>query len=602
MKKVLSWILAFLFTVTLANFDLRPVSASGEDPIQKSFNKPSFETLKKVPAEEAEAKAIKEKIAVDSNAQKEAKKWEPAAPGVSKKDMLMKGLRQTNATTDAVLGDLYEMEPNGYLDLADTIYLDYRVHGSLGYNNYIDDMDVFKLTVSESGVLAAVGILDYLSSYTSYLRVYLYNSSGARISSSYYDSSANDVWFEYNITPGTYYIGVFNGTTDQYTGDYMYGTSYTFLTGLFEEYSTDSTLSSIKVDGISVPNFNKYVYSYNVNMPTNPSSYSITATTTDLGATYLVSYPAALPGTAYIYVTAEDGVTQSTYTLNFLQPKSSNAQLAGIQVNGNSIPNFNANTLSYTYALPANTQSVQITATKGQAGQSLAITNPVSFTGTGTVVVTAEDGVTKNTYSIKFELAITPNAPTANPAPGTLVPGSAVTLSCSTTGASIYYTTNGSTPTASSATYTTPITVTADTTIKAIAIKNGVSSSVSAFAYKVSGTPGITAMVAKDSATGTLYLYDYTALRNDYLKYQQGTSSLLFNHYVNKIVVAFKDGAKGYLDYDNIRNGYVNSQQQGLQFNLDTYIQSQSIPYTMPASVKRVTLVNGVIVEENYTP
>jgi hypothetical protein len=66
--------------------------------------------------------------------------------------------------------------------------------------------------------------------------------------------------------------------------------------------------------------------------------------------------------------------------------------------------------------------------------------------------------------------------------------------------------------------------------------------------------------------------------------------------------VAFKDGAKGYVDYNNIRSAYVNAQQQGQQFNLDTYIQNQSIPYSMPSSIKKVSLVNGAIVEENYTP
>lgn len=46
------------------------------------------------------------------------------------------------------------------------------------------------------------------------------------------------------------------------------------------------------------------------------------------------------------------------------------------------------------------------------------------------------------------------------------------------TGASIYYTTNGSTPSASSTLYSAPVTVNEQTTVKAIAIKDGVSSSV----------------------------------------------------------------------------------------------------------------------------
>lgn len=48
-----------------------------------------------------------------------------------------------------------------------------------------------------------------------------------------------------------------------------------------------------------------------------------------------------------------------------------------------------------------------------------------------------------------------------------------VTLSCATTGAAIYYTTDGSTPSASSTLYSSAITVSSTTTIKAIGIKSG---------------------------------------------------------------------------------------------------------------------------------
>lgn len=53
-----------------------------------------------------------------------------------------------------------------------------------------------------------------------------------------------------------------------------------------------------------------------------------------------------------------------------------------------------------------------------------------------------------------------------------------VTITCSTPDASIYYTTDGSTPSISGTAYTQAITLNATTTIKAIAVKNGVSSTI----------------------------------------------------------------------------------------------------------------------------
>ncbi|MFB3915355.1 MAG: chitobiase/beta-hexosaminidase C-terminal domain-containing protein [Terriglobales bacterium] len=68
-------------------------------------------------------------------------------------------------------------------------------------------------------------------------------------------------------------------------------------------------------------------------------------------------------------------------------------------------------------------------------------------------------------------------APRFSPAPGTYSTAQTVTLSSTSPGATIYYTTDGSMPTTASAVYAAPITVSASTTIRAIAGGGGYTSS-----------------------------------------------------------------------------------------------------------------------------
>lgn len=81
-------------------------------------------------------------------------------------------------------------------------------------------------------------------------------------------------------------------------------------------------------------------------------------------------------------------------------------------------------------------------------------------------------------------------APTFSPAAGTYTAAQSVTLSDTTTGASIYYTIDGTTPTASSTRYSAAIPVSANTTIKALAVASGYTNSPVASAAYVINLPG----------------------------------------------------------------------------------------------------------------
>jgi len=91
-------------------------------------------------------------------------------------------------------------------------------------------------------------------------------------------------------------------------------------------------------------------------------------------------------------------------------------------------------------------------------------------------------------YVISLPAAATP---AFSPAPGSYTSAQNVTLSDSTAGASIYYTTDGSTPSAASTAYTAPIAVSSTTTIQAIAVAAGFANSAVAtgtYSFPGSGT------------------------------------------------------------------------------------------------------------------
>lgn len=120
--------------------------------------------------------------------------------------------------------------------------------------------------------------------------------------------------------------------------------------------------------------------------------------------------------------------------------------------------------------------------------------------------------------------------PTFSPAAGTYYDAQNVTISCTTVGATIYYTTDESTPTTSSAVYTSAIPVSTTTTIKAIAVKDGMNNSsvaMATYTIQVSGP-----MVTYEKITSTDDLTDGNYL----IVYEEG--SLAFDGSLSTLDVA----------------------------------------------------------------
>lgn len=126
------------------------------------------------------------------------------------------------------------------------------------------------------------------------------------------------------------------------------------------------------------------------------------------------------------------------------------------------------------------------------SASSTLYSSAITLTATTTVkAIAIKDGVTSSVANKTFTKSSTPvvNAPSIS---GTtpFETSTQVTMSADS-GAEIRYTTDGTTPSASSTLYSSAITLTATTTVKAVAIKDGVASSVASQTFTKSAEPVI---------------------------------------------------------------------------------------------------------------
>jgi chitinase len=117
------------------------------------------------------------------------------------------------------------------------------------------------------------------------------------------------------------------------------------------------------------------------------------------------------------------------------------------------------------------------------AASSALYASALTVSATTTVKAKAFKTGMSNSSTVTAVYTINPNPiltvadPVFSPAEGTYTSAQTVAINCATAGAEIRYTLNGTEPTASSALYSAPLTVSATTTIKAKAFKSGYTSS-----------------------------------------------------------------------------------------------------------------------------
>lgn len=177
------------------------------------------------------------------------------------------------------------------------------------------------------------------------------------------------------------------------------------------------------------------------------------------------------------------------------------------------------------------------------------------------------------------------NEPTFSPAAGTYYEPQSVTLSCTTTGATIRYTTDGTDPTATTGTvYSGPISVSSTTTIKAIATASGSDPSSVASATYTINTPEIVTLPYSETFAGTFgdfYKRDVTGTNiwqtnSGYAKasgYIGGSNtaseSWLISPYIN-----MTDAASPQLTFSHAGNYFTN--QANMESDVTLKVKKQS--------------------------
>ena len=115
-----------------------------------------------------------------------------------------------------------------------------------------------------------------------------------------------------NIESGSYYIKIYVQGVDA-----AYDTAQLIINEPLI-LSSDATLSDLKIGGTTVTGFSADTLTYYVELPTGTTTVSaVTATVADSKANAAVTDATSLPGATTVLVTAEDGTTKKTYTINF---------------------------------------------------------------------------------------------------------------------------------------------------------------------------------------------------------------------------------------------------------------------------------------------
>ncbi len=169
-------------------------------------------------------------------------------------------------------------------------------------------------------------------------------------------------------------------------------------------------LSDLTVNGTTVAGFDKEVFTYDVVLdPGTTTVPTVVGTPVDNAATVTLTDATELPGTSTVMVSnTYTNPGPNTYTINFTVAISTDATLSAITIDGEPLT-LQSGITFYNVGITGTTIPT-VTATPTYAGATVVITDATTFPGETKIVVTAEDGVTVITYTLKFDVALSSDA------------------------------------------------------------------------------------------------------------------------------------------------------------------------------------------------
>ncbi|QOX61928.1 DUF1349 domain-containing protein [Anoxybacterium hadale] len=157
-------------------------------------------------------------------------------------------------------------------------------------------------------------------------------------------------------------------------------------------FNVDTTLSSLKVDGIDVSGFSPNTFTYNLVVPYG-SKPEVTATSSDPGVLVNISQVDGVPGQAIIDVSQAS--VKTTYTINF----NVDSSLKSLKVNGVTVSGFTSGIYTYNVYVPEGVSPVTVAVPNDL---NAPISTVQADTVPGKAVITVGTGSAQLVYTVNF--------------------------------------------------------------------------------------------------------------------------------------------------------------------------------------------------------